>query len=341
MTEWRFASGDIALPALREVPAPVPRDRGRDAARRPAAAAQAPREVDVLAVDEEVVVEEARRDPRVREGRGAEQRRRSRTPPKISAGRSNRPSSRSPAPTSKCRPFDVIRIPTLSITAVGARSGPSARRIFPVKAATRACSGRSASARSVAMKPGARTTSVFRTRTHGMPLLDGLRDRAVVSARVAQVLARREDVQRHRRDLLERGERRARPVLGRVVDGGDREVAEGLREEGRERAARRRATRCASRARRGPRRHASPGRSADRQPSPRRPRSTRNCAAATSARAVVGADERRENEAERGSRERGAPGRRADGPRGVEREVAELVAHVERPEVAAREARPS
>ena len=45
----------------------MPRHRGRDAARGPAAAAQAPREVDVLAVDEEVVVEEARRDPRVGE----------------------------------------------------------------------------------------------------------------------------------------------------------------------------------------------------------------------------------------------------------------------------------
>ena len=84
------------------------------------------------------------------------------------------------------------------------------------------------------------------------------------------------------------------------------------------------------------RRHASPGRSAERQPRPRRPRSD--------------ADLRRGDVARAGGR-RGTNGQRARGggaapasvapqaaartrPRGVAREVAELVPHVERPEVA-------
>ena len=90
--------------------------------------------------------------------------------PKISADRSQRPSSLSPAPMSKCRLFGVIRIPTLSMIEVGSSVGPSALRIFPVNVATRSRSGRAVSARRISRKSGARMTSVFRTRTHGIPL---------------------------------------------------------------------------------------------------------------------------------------------------------------------------
>ena len=65
----------------------------------------------------------------------------------------------------------------------------------------------------------------------GSPL-DGLADPDVVASGEAEVLARGDDLHRHRRELLRRGEGRAGAVLGPVVDGDELEVPVRLGEEG-------------------------------------------------------------------------------------------------------------
>ena len=221
---------------------------------------------------------------------------------------------------------------------MGRRSAPSALRIFPVKAPTRAFSGRSASSRRRSRKSGARTTSELRTRTQGLSGLDGLADREVVAARVAEVLARGDDRERDGRHLLERGERGARAVLRRVVHGHDREVAERLREEGREQpldVARLVVRDDRDEDARSFGRHAPPSLKERRAPAEaEKPADDARVRRGGVGPRVVGPNEREEREPQERARERRGPRDGAGAGGRVAREVAEEIPDVDGAEVA-------
>ena len=170
--------------------------------------------------------------------------------------------------------------------------------------------------------------------------LDGAGDREVVAAGVAEVLAGRHDRERHGRHLFEGRERGARAVLRRVVHRDDREVAERLREERGQKPLD--VARLVVRDDRDedggglPGTHAAPpfGRSAERQPRPRSPRTTRACAAAASRRGWSGRTNGRSASRRSGARERREPRDGADARGRVAREVAEEIPDVDGAEVA-------